>query len=156
MSVCLRYTKDREEAAFILNQSFLKIFKGLKKFSTTKGSIKTWMYRLTVNTAIDHYRKEISSSKKNVALEEHEAMHSNTEDAISNLTAEEILSLIQKLTPMYKLVFNLFVIEGYSHQEIAEKLGISEGTSKSNLAKAKRNIRIWWSEQNQIRKYGNQ
>ncbi len=156
MSVCLRYTSDRDEAAFVLNQAFFKIFKELKRFSSGKGSIKTWMYRITVNTAIDHYRKEMRSFLTKEGIEEKENSLLTLDDPISDLSAQEIIGLIQDLSPAYKLVFNLFVVEGYSHQEIADKLNITVGSSKSNLAKAKRNMKKLWFERNKIIRYGNQ
>ncbi len=140
MAVCLRYTNNREEARDILNEGFMKVFKNLAKYKP-KHSLEAWIKRIMINTAIDHYRKN-KKLRNNVDIE-----YASTKPAEDNnniihqLTAQEILKLVQRLTPAYRTVFSLYVIEGYNHREIGEKLGISEGTSKSNLAKARGKLR---------------
>lgn len=144
MVVCLRYTIDKDTAQDILQEGFMKIFDKIKSFESS-GSFEGWMRRIVTNTALDHLRK----SKKFNFVEENEV---NTKEEFIDyddvkefessidLKAELALEAIQQLSPAYKAVFNLYVMEEYSHKEIAEMLGISEGTSKSNLAKAKMNL----------------
>lgn len=138
MAVCSRYAKTDEEAAEILNDSFLKFFKGLKKHRPTI-SLRAWLRKLVVNTAIDHFR----SNKKHYYALEIENVHVCEEsagDVLDALSVQDLLKLIAKLPPSYRLVFNLYAIEGYSHPDIAEKLGINVGTSKSNLSKARKKL----------------
>ncbi|MEZ4847062.1 MAG: RNA polymerase sigma factor [Bacteroidia bacterium] len=132
--VCMRYTNDREEARDVLHEGFIKIFRNLKKFNRGTN-LGAWIRRIMINTAIDHYRK---SAKRPNLVEINQAIHeTDMHDVVADLGAEEILSMVQKLSPAYRTVFNLYVIEGYSHKDVGKLLGISEGTSKSNLAKAR-------------------
>ena len=144
LGVCMRYSRDRDSAEEVLQQGFIKIFEKLDRFNY-KGSFEGWMRRIMANTAIDAIR----SSKKNPLLSDNdEDFKSLSEDKIVvkeeedfiQMKADIALEAISSLSPAYKAVFNLFVIEKYSHKEIAEILGISEGTSKSNLSKAKLNL----------------
>lgn len=134
MGVCMRYASHREQATEILNIAFLKVFDSIKKFADKGGNIEAWIYRIVVNTAIDHLRSEMrhqhSDIEKSVYVED-------SSDILAELSAEQILAMVNELTPAYRAVFNLYVVEGYNHAEIGEMLGISEGTSKSNLAKAR-------------------
>jgi len=134
MAVCMRYTQDREEARDVLHEGFMKVYKNLSKYS--KGTnLGAWIRRIMVNTAIDHYRK---NAKRPNLIEINHAVHEiDIQDVVSDMSADEILKMVQRLSPAYRTVFNLYVIEGYSHKEIGAMLGISEGTSKSNLAKAR-------------------
>ncbi|RMG64238.1 MAG: sigma-70 family RNA polymerase sigma factor [Bacteroidetes bacterium] len=134
MVVCMRYTNNREEARDVLHEGFMKVFRNLKKF-TPGTNLGAWIRRIMINTAIDHYRK---TAKRPNLVEINHAVHEvDAHDVVADLSAEEILAMVQKLSPAYRMVFNLYVIEGYSHKEVGELLGISEGTSKSNLAKAR-------------------
>ncbi len=134
MVVCMRYTNDREEARDVLHEGFMKVYRNLKKFSRGTN-LGAWIRRIMVNTAIDHYRK---SAKRPNLVEINQAIHeTDVQDIVSDMSAQEILGLVQRLSPAYRTVFNLYVVEGYSHKEVGELLGISEGTSKSNLAKAR-------------------
>lgn len=134
MAICLRYANGEDEAMDILHESFIKIFRyiGTYKPGTSLGS---WMKRITVNTAIDHYRR--NSRRRTEDIELAYDLRSADADAVSQFTEQEILAAIQQLTPAYRTVFNLFVIEGYSHKEIAEMMEITESTSRSNLVKAR-------------------
>ncbi len=134
MSVCLRYAKDHEEAKDMLNEGFMKVFKNIQKYKATH-SLESWIRRIMINNAIDHYRKYKKHRNQIDITEVYD--YSNDETISSDLSVQEIMKLIQKLSPAYKTVFNLYVVDGYNHREIAEKLGISEGTSKSNLSKAR-------------------
>lgn len=134
MTVCLRYASDREEARDILHEGFIKVFGNLPRFERGTN-LGAWVRRIIVNTAIDWYRR---SAKIPPSVEVDTAIHeSDAKDVVSEMGAQEILALVQTLTPAYRTVFNMYVMDGYSHKEIGEILGISEGTSKSNLSKAR-------------------
>lgn len=144
LSVCMRYTNDKDNAQEILQEGFIKIFEKLGAFDY-KGSFEGWIRRIVANTAIDSIRK----SKKDPYLsDKDEDFKLGAEDLIEerekletiDLKAEVAMEAIQQLSPAYRAVFNLYVLEDYSHKEISEILGISEGTSKSNLAKARMNL----------------
>lgn len=142
MGVCYRYTKNTEDARDILQDGFVKVYSNLKKY-TFKGSLEGWIRRIMVNTAIDNYRKQkdvfFVDDDTGFILENSKI---ESPDSIYSKFGEDvIIGAIQSLSPAYQAVFNLNVIEGYQHKEIAEKLNISEGTSKSNLAKAKQNLK---------------
>jgi RNA polymerase sigma-70 factor (ECF subfamily) len=132
--VCLRYSGHQEDAQDILQEGFIKVFRNLEKFRR-EGSFEGWMRRIFVNTAIEHYRKSINLYPVS------ESQENNVEDkewnAFDKLALKDLVKLIQTLSPGYRTVFNLYVVEGYTHREIAEMMGISEGTSKSQLARAK-------------------
>lgn len=134
MGVCLRYAGDSDEALDILHEGFIKVFKNIGKYKAGT-SLSAWIRRIMINTAIDYYRKK--SRRRTDDLEQAFSLSSNDPDAVSNCGEKEILESIQKLSPAYRTVFNMYVIEGYSHREIADKLEISESTSRSNLVKAR-------------------
>lgn len=134
MGVCLRYSNNREDALDILHEGFIKVFRNLTKYQTGT-SLSAWIRRIMVNTSIDFYRKSIR--KRTEDLDKAYHVSSNDADAVSQCTEKEILSAVQILSPAYRTVFNLYIIEGYSHKEIADKLGITESTSRSNLVKAR-------------------
>lgn len=138
MSITLRYTDTREQAVTVLNDSFLKVFDQIKKFDTERP-FKPWLRTVIVHTAINHYHKEQAYRKRTEALENPDEI-GRQEEVLSGISFREILSLVQELTPAYRTVFNLYVIEGYKHKEIAGMLSISVGTSKSNLFKAKQHL----------------
>ncbi|MFI5187490.1 MAG: RNA polymerase sigma factor [Chitinophagales bacterium] len=154
MAVCDRYTKSQEDAVEILNDGFLKIFKEVHRYkpaySDVVSSFKGWLRKIMVYTAIDHFRKnqkyQFTSDLDNGIIQ----VSSGGEDALDRISYEEIIRSIQDLTPGYRTVLNLFIIEGFTHEEISEKLGISIGTSKSNLAKARRQLQKILFRQNQI------
>lgn len=134
MAVCMRYARDRDEARELLNEGFLKAFTNLHKYKPER-SLESWIRRIMINNAIDHYRK--NKKHRNHIDIDVVYDHSQDESVHASLAAEEIMKLIQNLSPSYRTVFSLYVLEGFSHREISEKLGISEGTSKSNLSKAR-------------------
>jgi RNA polymerase sigma factor (sigma-70 family) len=147
MAVCMRYAKDRDEAKDLLQEGFIKVFSNLENYGNN-GSFEGWIRRIMVNTAIDSYRKEkrslldVNSEMVDRFGNEDESYDEddNNDDYLS-ISPEMVMQEVQNLSPAYKAVFNLYVIEGFPHKEIAEKLGISEGSSKSNLSKAKRNLK---------------
>lgn len=133
-AICLRYTKEIEEAEDMLQEGFVKIFFNIKQF-TGSGSFEGWMKRIIINTAIEFYRKKVIMYP--VTDFEPEEGTSPEGEVQIELQANDLLKMIHELPTGYRTVFNLYAIEGYSHKEIAEMLGISEGTSKSQLARAR-------------------
>lgn len=133
--ICLRYASDYHTAEDILQEGFIKVFHHLDRYRFA-GSFEGWMKRIFINTAIEHYRRSI---KHTGHTEIGDVVQPSTSHqvAIEHLAQQDLLQLIQQLSPGYRAVFNLYVIEGYSHKEIAELLNISEGTSKSQLARAR-------------------
>lgn len=140
MSICLRYTQTREEAVEVLNDGFLKVFTKLHQFDPAQP-FRPWLRRILINTATDYYRQAAPHYYQS-DLVVAENISSREADALSGLSHEYLLSLVQLLTPAYRTVFNLYAIDGYSHDEIAAQLGISVGSSKSNLARARENLRL--------------
>ena len=134
-AVCLRYSRNREEAEDTLQEGFVKVFEHIGHFKN-QGSLEGWIRRIMVNTAIQKYRKH-ANRLTDVSIDADDLNHSYAENASADLGAKELIALIQKLPPRCQLVFNLYVMEGYNHREIAGQLGISEGTSKSNLHDAR-------------------
>jgi RNA polymerase sigma factor (sigma-70 family) len=138
--VCYRYAGNKDEAQEMLHEGFIKVFKNLANFKN-EGSLEGWIRRIMVNNAIDHIRRKhdyfMSDGEKQIEKLSNTLVEEDNEEQFIKAKAEILLHLIQKLSPAYRTVFNLYVIEEYSHKEIAEELGIHIGTSKSNLAKAK-------------------
>lgn len=139
MGVCVRYTQSRDEALEIVNDSFLKVFIKGDQYDS-KYPFKAWFRRIIVNTALDFYRSQ-QKHYFHENIEEAYEVSSNDSSPLSQLNYEEIISLVQRLPSGYKMVFNLFVIDGFSHEEISNQLGISVGTSKSNLSRAREALR---------------
>lgn len=132
--VCLRYSGNVEDANDLLQEGFIKIFKSLAKFRG-EGSFEGWIRRIFVNTSIEHFRKKVKLY--NVTEVQENTIEDYDLNILDTLAEKDIISLVNELSPGYKAVFNMHVIEGYSHKEIADVLGITEGTSKSQLARAK-------------------
>ena len=139
MSICMRYANGREQAQDILQDGFVKVFQKMDHFRGD-GPLGGWIARTMVNTALDHIRRN-KPYDHSVDLSDAEHLHAEDEQVLSGMTTDEIMGLIQGLPPGYRTVFNLFAIEGYAHKEIAEKLGISENTSKSQFMKARAYLR---------------
>ncbi len=134
MGVCMRYAKDRFEAEDILQMGFVKVFQKVPEFRGD-GSFEGWIRRIMVNTAIETYRKNLRSLNV-VDIDEVYDQPQSTFD-MSGLELKDLLRLVQELSNGYRIVFNMYVIEGYSHREIADELGITEGASKSQLSRAR-------------------
>lgn len=134
MGICLRYAKDQLEAEDILQDGFVKIYTNIHRYKPF-GSFEGWMKRIFINTAIEYYRqrKKFLISEIEIENEEFEIK----EDVVDKMAAEEILELMKELPDGYRMVFNMYAIEGYSHKEIAEELNISVGTSKSQYSRAR-------------------
>ena len=133
--VCQRYSKNREEAEDILQEGFLKMFENLRQFKFA-GSFEGWVRKIMVNTALHRYRSKVNLYPV-YKIEPSEDQFPENEDISSQLGMKELMQQIQQLPPAYRMVFNLYVFEGMKHREIAAHLGISEGTSKSNLSDAR-------------------
>jgi RNA polymerase sigma factor (sigma-70 family) len=135
MSVCLRYSRHRMEAEDILQDSFIKVFDNIARFEF-KGSFEGWVRRIVVNTALKNYsRKSFRNEQIGIEYENDTPIEPSV---LSDLHEEELLKLIARLPEGYRVVFNLYAIEGYSHKEIAETLNIQESTSRSQLVKARK------------------
>ena len=138
MGVCLRYATDRMEAEDMLQNGFIRVFQKLGDFRG-EGSFEGWVRRIMVHSSIEYYRKH---HKMMQVVEESEMEEQGVNPvAVANLGAKELMLLIQKLSPGYRIVFNLYAIEGYSHKEIAAIVGITEGASKSQLSRARSILR---------------
>jgi len=133
-AVCLRYAGNAEEAEDILQEGFIKVFKKLDSFRN-EGSFEGWIRRIFVNTAIEHFRRK--KYLLPVTEKEENTIEGKYTSVLDELGAKDIMALVQELSPGYRTVFNMYVVEGYTHKEIADQLGISEGTSKSQLSRAK-------------------
>ncbi|MFI5133339.1 MAG: RNA polymerase sigma factor [Chitinophagales bacterium] len=152
MAICDRYTNNQEDAVEILNDGFLKIFREIHHYkpayADVVSSFKGWLRKIMIYTAIDHFRKNhkhrMVTDLDNVVYQ----VAAVSEDAVEKISYDEIIRAIQDLSPAYRTVFNLFVIEGLSHDEIADKLDISTGTSKSNLSKARKQLQKILFKQN--------
>ncbi len=132
-AVCLRYMGNADDAQDILQEGFIKVYKNLERFRG-EGSFEGWIRRIFVNTAIEQIRKK----KMDVSLtEKEETIEYKSVSATDNINEKDLLKIVSELSPGYRSVFNMYVVEGFSHKEIGELLGISEGTSKSQLARAR-------------------
>ena len=139
LGVCMRYAKDHFEAEDMMQTGFIKIFKKINDFRG-EGSFEGWMRRIMVHTSIEFYRKNLRSLNVVDIDESHEQTASTAFD-MSSINVKDLMRLIQNLSNGYRLVFNMYAIEGYSHKEIAEQLGITEGASKSQLSRARAILR---------------
>jgi len=136
MGVCLRYSKDMEEAQDVLQMGFIKVFEKLEMYKH-QGSLEGWIRKIIVNTALDNIRKN-KKLMNNVELEKVDyQLHNYDENVIESLSAQDLLRVIQAMPTGFRTVFNMFVIEGFSHKEIAEELNISVSTSKSQFSRAR-------------------
>ncbi len=158
MAVCLRYTKNADQAKDILQDGFIKVFKSVNKFNRA-GSFEGWIRRIMVNTAIDHFRRTKNSylllgEERSIEdfgdHDEEDILAEESGEDYLDLKPADIINAMQKLTPAYRTVFNLYVFEELTHKEIADMLGINIGTSKSNLAKAKHNLKKFLSKEHKL------
>ena len=133
--VCLRYSNNRNEAEEILQEGFIKVFEFLHQYKFN-GSFEGWVRKIMVNCALQKFRSK-SNMHAVVDIETIAVEQKSSDDIIGQLGTKELLRMVQQLSPAYRTIFNLYVLEGMKHREIAEQLGISEGTSKSNLFDAR-------------------
>lgn len=130
----MRYANNADDAQDLLQEGFIKVYRNLEKFRA-EGSFEGWVRRVFVNTSIEHFRRK--NTLYSITEKEEGIIEDGDINALDNLAEKDIINLIRELSPGYRTVFNMYVIEGYSHKEIGNILGISEGTSKSQLARAK-------------------
>lgn len=137
MKICLRYAGNRYEASEVMNEGFFKVLTNIEKYDKNRP-IKAWLSRIMYNASIDYYRANLKESQ----MEDMEKADNIAVEAVieRKLEYEDLLKMIQSLSPVYRMVFNLYAIDGYSHEEIAEMLSISTGTSRSNLHKARQRL----------------
>jgi RNA polymerase sigma factor (sigma-70 family) len=140
-NLCLLYDGDHDRAKDVLQEAFIKIFRNINNFDK-KGSLKGWIRKIVTNTAIDHYRKN-SIEAQFIPIENIIHPFSNEESIASVLNTKDIISQVKRLPDGAKMIFQLYAIEGYSHKEIAELLNISEGTSKSQINRARQLLQQW-------------
>lgn len=144
MAVCMRYAKDPDQAHDTLQEGFMKVFANIGKYNF-EGSFEGWVRRIMVNTAIDAFRKKRTDFLllgEDQSIEDYkDVAEEEEEESEFEFSASQVIEAMQELTPAYRTIFNLYLFENLTHVEIAERLGISVGTSKSNFAKAKRNLR---------------
>lgn len=138
MKICMRYSYSRDEAAEILNDSFMKVFAKIHLFDE-QLSFKAWLRKIVIHTAIDYYRRR-KKLENHLEIAENDPGHFDL-SGIDQLQLEDILKLLNELPEIYRMTFNLYEIEGYSHEEIAEMLNIGVSTSRSNLTRAKQKLR---------------
>ncbi|MEY3194626.1 MAG: hypothetical protein RIQ78_723 [Bacteroidota bacterium] len=141
LGVCLRYAGTRDEALDLLHEGFIKVFQNIQRYKPDT-SLSAWIRTIMVNTCIDYYRRNIRRRTEDI-----DAVYSasvDVPDVLSSLTEQEILAAVQELSPAYRAVFNLYVVEGFSHKEIGEALEITESTSRSNLVKARSKLQAFF------------
>jgi len=142
-SLCLRYADNEDEAKDNLQEGFIRVFRKIKQYRF-EGSFEGWMRKIMVNISLQKYRDRL---KMNPVYELERVGEQAPETASDLVTEKDLLQMISELPPRYRLVFNMYAVEGYSHKEISEMLGITEGTSKSNLSRAREIL------QNKLKKY---
>ena len=158
MKICYRYQHRAEHVEEVVSEGFFKLFKNIHQFDENRHpdisiALKGWFKRILINTCIDYYRKNASYLNGQVLSEESEKIADHTENGLDILSYKEIIASIRELSPAYRTVFNLFVIDGLSHEEIGERLGISVGASKSNLSKARENLRKILAKKTDVKAY---
>lgn len=139
MGICIRYTPNTNDAVEVVNDSFLKVFENIKSYDSSRP-FKGWFSKVIVNSAIDSYRKTLKHHAE-VSLNGAETIEDQEPTMDEQLTTSEIIMLFAQLPDAYRITFNLYEIEGYSHEEIGEMMGISTSTSRSNLTRAKKMLR---------------
>ncbi|WP_207435546.1 sigma-70 family RNA polymerase sigma factor [Sabulibacter ruber] len=139
-SICLRYAASQQQAEEMVNDGFLKVLENLAQYDSSRA-FEAWFRTVVVRTSIDYYRRHHLKGTR-IDLEDAPELEQE-DDLLETISAEEILRLVQQLPPAYRTVFSLFVVDGYNHSEIAEMLQINEGTSRSNLAKARAKLQEW-------------
>jgi RNA polymerase sigma-70 factor (ECF subfamily) len=157
MSICLRYAKNNDDAIEILNDGFLKVFREISRFNSIHDSLiadfKGWTKRIVIYTAIDHYRKYDKHNHHAEINDVHLEAADADENQLEKISYKEIIECVQQLSPAYRTVFSLFVLDGFSHEQIGEQLGIAIGTSKSNLSKARQHLQKMLLAKNNYTRY---
>ncbi|GAB3006221.1 sigma-70 family RNA polymerase sigma factor [Niabella terrae] len=146
LSVCFRYTSSKEDAAEVVNDGFVRVFRGIAHFQEPDDPdllskiFMSWLKRIMIHTGINHYKAAKRTAERS-GMPAGQAEETAANSPIDNMAYTELVKLVQKLSPAYRNTFSLFAIDGFSHEEIAKTLGISVGASKSNLVKARKNLR---------------
>lgn len=155
MTICSLYASNYDDSVEILNDGFLKVFKEIHRYQPAYAdvilSFKGWLRKIIVYTAIDHFRKNRKYRFTGELNNEADRILAGDEDALDKISYDEIVLSMQKLTPGYRIIFNLFIIENLSHEEISKQLAISIGTSKSNLSRGRKQLQKLLLHQNQIK-----
>ncbi len=138
-TLCLRYTKNEEDAVEVLNNGFLKVFKNIKRYEPAKATLYTWIRTIIINSCLDFIKATQHVAQQHRQVDENVEVYISPE-ILSKINTEELLQLIRQLPPSAKAVFNLYIMEGYSHKEIGSLLSISEGTSKWHLSEARKKL----------------
>jgi RNA polymerase sigma-70 factor (ECF subfamily) len=152
LSVCMRYTRNDDQAQDLMQEGFIKVFANLHKYKND-GSFEGWVRRIFVNNAIDSFRRKKhehvlpDNDYHLLNLSDDTDEHAFMDEQVKHIQPEDVVAAMQQLSPAYQMVFNLYVMENYPHQDIADKLGINIGTSKSNLSKARVNMKKILSKQ---------
>ncbi len=146
MGICYRYARNHQEAEELVNEGFVKLFRNLHRFDVDRHSdmfnaLRGWFKRILINTCIDQYRKNQHDAVSLAVPDDHDQIPDTQATAADMLSYKEIVEAVRQLSPSYRSVFNLFAIEGMTHEEISRQLGISVGTSKSNLSKAREKLK---------------
>ena len=154
MTICSLYTSNYDDSVEILNDGFLKVFKEIYRYqpayTDVVSSFKGWLRKIMIYTSIDHFRKNHKHRFTKELDSETTRLSAGDEDALDRISYQEIVRSMQKLTPGYRIILNLFIIENFSHEEISKQLGISIGASKSNLARGRKQLQKILLQQNQI------
>lgn len=145
MGVCLRYAEDNQEAEDVLQEGFIKVFSAISSFNG-KGSLEGWIRKIMVNTALDSYRKN-SATKYAQEISEMDHVLGTNDYILENMEVEGLLNILRKLPEGYRMIFNMYAMEGYTHKEIGERLGISINTSKSQYSRARAYIQKMLKEE---------
>jgi RNA polymerase sigma-70 factor (ECF subfamily) len=155
MTICSLYTNNYDDSVEIVNDGFLKIFKEIHRYqpayTNVTSSFKGWLRKIMIHTAIDHFRKNHKYRFIKELDSETTRLSAGGEDVLDRISYHEIVRSMQKLTPGYRIIFNLFIIENLSHEEISKQLGISIGTSKSNLARGRKQLQKILLGENKIK-----
>ncbi|MCR9287510.1 RNA polymerase sigma factor [Saprospiraceae bacterium] len=149
MSMCMRYTRDKEVAMIIINNGFLRVYKKIELYSY-KGSLEGWIRRLVFHSLSDYFKKE-SRQIRFLELENRDAPING--EGLQNMYMEDLMKMVDLLPPATKKVFTLYAIEGYTHVEISKNIGISEGTSKWHLATARKKLKQLIAKSNELKDY---
>ena len=148
VSLCLRYTKNDDDAVEVLNTGFLKVFQNIHRYDDVRSNLYTWIRTIMVNSCLDFIRQKAKSVASN-DLEYAADVHIPPE-VVQKIGADELLALVRQLAPATQAVFNLYIAEGYSHKEIAQLLNVSEGTSKWHLAVARKQLQLKLEKDNSL------
>jgi RNA polymerase sigma-70 factor (ECF subfamily) len=155
MTICSLYTNNYEDSVEILNDGFLKVFKELYRYqpayANVTSSFRGWLRKIMIHTAIDHFRKNQKYRFTKELDNETSRLSAGSEDALDRISYDELVRSMQKLTPGYRIILDLFIIENLSHEEIAKQLGISIGTSKSNLARGRKQLQKILLQEDQLK-----